>query len=38
MSLIWAWVAERTKPDLYNIIGGLLVIAGTTIIFYTPRK
>ncbi|MDR3679230.1 MAG: YnfA family protein [Flavipsychrobacter sp.] len=38
MSLLWGWVAEKAKPDLYDIIGGLVVLAGTAIIFYAPRK
>ncbi len=38
MSLLWAWVAEKTKPDIYDAIGTLIVLAGSSIIFYTPRN
>ena len=38
MSLLWGWVMEKTRPDLYDVIGGLVVITGTAIIFYAPRK
>ncbi len=38
MSLLWAWVAEKTKPDLYDVIGATVIFIGTIIIFYAPRK
>lgn len=38
MSLLWAWVAEKTKPDMYDMIGAVIILLGTIVIFYAPRK
>lgn len=38
MSLIWGWVFDGTAPDVYDIIGSLIILAGVTIIYYWPRK
>lgn len=38
MSLFWAWLAEKTKPDFYDIAGAIIVLTGVAIIFYAPRN
>jgi len=38
LSLLWGWYADKMKPDIYDIIGAIMVVAGTAIIFYAPRK
>ena len=38
MSLLWGWKVDKIKPDLYDIIGAIIVLAGTAVIFYAPRK
>jgi small multidrug resistance family-3 protein len=38
MSLLGGWKVEKIKPDLYDIIGGVIILIGTIIIFYSPRR
>ena len=38
MALLWGWMIDKTKPDLYDIVGAAVVLIGTVIIFYAPRK
>jgi small multidrug resistance family-3 protein len=38
MSLLWGWLVGKIKPDTYDILGAIIVIAGTAVIFYAPRK
>lgn len=38
MSLIWGWVFDGTAPDVYDIIGSLIILVGVTIIYYWPRE
>ena len=36
-SLLWLWLAEGKRPDLWDIGGGLLCLAGAAIILLAPR-
>ena len=36
-SLLWGWLIDGKRPDLYDLIGGLVVVAGVGILFYWPR-
>ena len=38
MALLWGWIVDKVKPDLYDIVGAIIVLAGIAIIFYAPRK
>lgn len=38
MSLLWGWVFDRIPPDIYDIIGCIIILIGVGIIFYWPRK
>ncbi len=37
MSMIWGWMIDKKRPDRFEIIGGVIVLIGTLIIFYSPR-
>jgi small multidrug resistance family-3 protein len=37
MSLAWSWLVDKRPPDLYDVLGGLVVVAGVGIIMYWPR-
>lgn len=37
MAIIWGLIIDKKKPDRFEIIGGIIVLAGTSIIFYYPR-
>ncbi len=36
-AVLWLWLVERTTPDRWDIIGALVCLVGTTIIFFGPR-
>lgn len=36
-SLLWLWLVENTVPDRYDVLGGLLCLAGTSVILFGPR-
>ncbi len=38
ISLLLAWHIDKIRPDRYDLIGGLIVLIGTAIIFFTPRR
>jgi small multidrug resistance family-3 protein len=38
MAIMWGWLVDNIRPDRYDIIGGVIVLAGAAIIFYAPRK
>ena len=38
MSLLWGWIVDGTRPDLYDSIGGLLCLIGVAVIMYAPRQ
>ena len=38
MALLWGWIFQGTKPDLFDIVGAGVSIIGVIIIFYMPRK
>lgn len=37
LSLLWGWAAEGTVPDRFDIVGGLICLAGVAVIMYAPR-
>ncbi|HEY6536994.1 MAG TPA: hypothetical protein VIY08_14550 [Candidatus Nitrosocosmicus sp.] len=37
MAIIWGFLVDKKRPDKYEIIGGLVVLFGASIIFYAPR-
>jgi small multidrug resistance family-3 protein len=38
MALLWGWVIQGIKPDMFDIIGAIISLIGVMIIFYMPRK
>ena len=36
-SLLWLWLVEGARPDRWDLIGGLVCIAGALIIIAAPR-
>jgi drug/metabolite transporter (DMT)-like permease len=38
MALVWAWIFQGTKPDMFDVIGASISLLGVAIIFYIPRK
>ena len=36
-AIIWGLLIDKKRPDRYEIIGGIIVLAGALIIFYLPR-
>jgi small multidrug resistance family-3 protein len=36
-SLLWLWLVEGARPDRWDLIGGLVCIAGAVIILAGPR-
>ena len=38
MAILWGWKVDDITPDKYDIIGGILVLAGMGIIMYAPRN
>ena len=37
LSLIWGYGLDRITPDRFDLIGGLIALAGVLIIMYWPR-
>jgi small multidrug resistance family-3 protein len=37
-ALLWMWGVERILPDRWDFAGGLLCIAGMTLILFGPRS
>lgn len=37
MAIIWGLIIDKKRPDKYEIIGGIIVLLGASIIFYFPR-
>ena len=36
-SLVWLWLAEGRKPDIWDLTGGVVVLLGAAIILWAPR-
>lgn len=37
-AIFWLWLAEGAKPDRWDLIGGLVCLAGAAIILLGPRS
>ena len=37
LSILWGWQVDKFRPDKFDIIGGLVALAGVAIIMYAPR-
>ena len=38
MAIIWGLIIDKKRPDRFEIIGGIVVLVGASIIFYAPRQ
>ncbi|MFH0768902.1 MAG: YnfA family protein [Chloroflexota bacterium] len=38
MAILWGWLVDRMVPDRFDLIGGLVALAGVFIIMYWPRS
>jgi small multidrug resistance family-3 protein len=38
MSLLWGWLFDKMRPDVYDMAGAFIVLVGVALIFYAPRK
>ena len=38
LSIIWGWKIDGIAPDKFDIIGGIISLAGVGIIMYWPRS
>lgn len=38
MAILWGWLVDRIAPDKFDLIGGLVALAGVFIIMYWPRS
>ncbi|MHC4140244.1 MAG: YnfA family protein [Planctomycetota bacterium] len=34
MSILWGWTIDKTTPDRYDIMGGMVCLVGVFIIMY----
>jgi len=37
MSVLWGWKIDNVTPDVFDLIGCLVILAGVMIIMYWPR-
>ncbi len=37
LSLLWGWGVDNIRPDRFDLIGGLICLAGVVVIMYAPR-
>jgi len=38
MSIAWGWYFDGFRPDRYDVLGGLVCLAGLAIILFWPRS
>jgi small multidrug resistance family-3 protein len=38
LSILWGWRVDKILPDRFDIIGGIVALAGVVIIMYAPRS
>lgn len=37
LSLAWGWAVDRIAPDLFDLVGAAICLAGVAVIMYWPR-
>jgi small multidrug resistance family-3 protein len=37
LSILWGWQVDKVLPDRFDVIGGIVALAGVVIIMYAPR-
>ena len=38
LSILWGWLVARQAPDRFDVLGGLVCLAGVAVIMYWPRS
>lgn len=38
LSILWGWLVDRIRPDRFDLLGGLVVLIGVSIVMYAPRN
>ncbi|HET6976065.1 MAG TPA: YnfA family protein [Pyrinomonadaceae bacterium] len=38
LSILWGWRIDKVTPDKFDVIGGVVALAGVFIIMYWPRN
>ena len=38
LSILWGWQIDKTVPDRYDLIGGLIALFGVAVMMYYPRN
>ncbi len=38
LSILWGWKIDHIAPDRFDLIGGLIALAGVLVIMYAPRS
>ena len=38
MALIWGWIFQGIRPDMFDVLVAIISLVGVMIIFYMPRK
>ena len=38
LSILWGWRVDKILPDRFDVIGGIVALAGVVIIIYVPRS
>ena len=38
LSIVWGWSVDKITPDRFDLIGGVVALAGVFIIMYSPRN
>ncbi len=36
LSILWGWQIDKIVPDKFDLLGGIVALAGVTIIMYAP--
>jgi len=37
LSVLWGWLIDKVVPDRFDVVGGIVSLAGVMIIMYWPR-
>jgi small multidrug resistance family-3 protein len=38
VALLWMWLVEGQGPDLWDVVGVILTLVGSGVIFFSPHK
>ena len=37
-AISWLWLAEDVRPDVWDLLGGAICLAGASLILFGPRQ